>query len=147
MEAVEVKLEDTLSCDEIPIVRLKSYAINGFVMGCHVYKKNRTPSIGDEIQGFMKPANKLDKYAVAVKGKDGAVIGDLPLGKSGKFAKTVFYFLMSDKNHHCEITVTGKATDAGDGLGMEDTCQLFFLAEEKFIIIPPRKTQQTFVKF
>ena len=92
MEAVEVKLEDTLSCDEISIVRLKSYAINGFVMGCHVYKKNWTPSIGDEIQGFMKPTNKLDKYAVAVKGKDGDVIEDLPLGKSGKFAITVFYF-------------------------------------------------------
>ena len=103
MEAVEVKLEDILSCEEIPIVRLKSYAINAFVMGYHVYKKNWTPSIGDELQGFMEPTNKLDKYAVAVKGKDGDVIGHLPLGKSGKFAKTVFYFLKSDKNHHCKI--------------------------------------------
>ena len=66
MEVVEVKLEDILSCEEIPIVRLKSYAINGFVMGYHVYKKNWTPSIGDELQGFMKPTNKLDEYAVAV---------------------------------------------------------------------------------
>ena len=49
MEAVEVKLEDILSCEEIPIVRLKSYAINAFVMGYHVYKKNWTPSIGDEM--------------------------------------------------------------------------------------------------
>ena len=40
MEAVEVMLEDILSCKEIPIVRLKSYAINAFVMGYHVYKKN-----------------------------------------------------------------------------------------------------------
>ena len=30
MEAVEVKLEDILSCEEIPIARLKSYAINAF---------------------------------------------------------------------------------------------------------------------
>ena len=36
MEVVEVKLGD------IPIVRLKSYAINAFVMGYHVYKKNLT---------------------------------------------------------------------------------------------------------
>ena len=35
MEAVEVKLEDILSCEKIPIVRLKSYAINAFVMGYH----------------------------------------------------------------------------------------------------------------
>ena len=40
MEAVEVKLEDILLCKEIPIVRLISYAINAFVTGYHVYKKN-----------------------------------------------------------------------------------------------------------
>ena len=32
METVEVKLEDILSGEEIPIVRLKSYAIYSFVM-------------------------------------------------------------------------------------------------------------------
>ena len=47
-------------------------------MGYHVYKKNWTPSIGDELHGFMKPANKLDKYAVTVKDKDEDVIGHLP---------------------------------------------------------------------
>ena len=47
MEAIEVKLEDILSCEEIPIVRLKSCAINAFVMVYHVYKKNWTPSIGE----------------------------------------------------------------------------------------------------
>ena len=101
--------------------------------------KNLTPSVGDELQGFMEPTKNLDKYAVAVKGKGGHINGHLPLGKSGKFAKTVFYFLKSDKNHHCKITVTGKATNAGDGLGMKVPCQLFFLAEEKFIIILQEK--------
>ena len=94
-------------------------------MGYHVYKKNWTPSIGDELQGFMEPTNKLDKYAVAVRGKDGDVIGHLPLAKSD--------------NHNCKITVTGKATNAGDGLGMKVSCQLFFLVEEKFIIILQEK--------
>ena len=61
VEAVEVKLEDILLCEEIPIVRLKSYAINAFVMGYHVYRKNWTPSIGDELHGFIEPKNKLDK--------------------------------------------------------------------------------------
>ena len=135
IEAVEVKLEDILSCEEILIVRLKSYAINAFVMGYHVYQKNWTPSIGDELQGFMEPTNKLDKYAVAVKGKDRDVIVHLSLGKSGKFAMTVFYFLKSNENHHSKITVTGKATNAGDGFRMKVPSQLFFLAEEKFIII------------
>ena len=139
MEAAEVKLEDILSCEEIPIVRLKSYEIDAFVIGYHVYKKNSTRSIGDELQGFMEPTNKLDKYALAVTGKDGDVIGHLPLGKSGKFAKTVFYFLESDKNHHCKITVTGKTINAGDGLGMKVLCKLFFLAKEKFVIILQEK--------
>ena len=123
----------------MPIVRRKSYAINAFVMGYHVYKKYWTPSIGDEIQGFMEPTNKLEKYAVAVKGKDGEVLGHLPLGKSEKFTKTVFYFFKFDKNHHYKITVTGKATNAGDRLGIKVPCQLFFLAEEKFIIILEEK--------
>ena len=87
----------------------------------------------------MEPTNKLDKYAAAVRGKDGDIISHLRLGKSGKFAKTVFYFLKSDKNHHYKITVTRKATNAGDGLGMKAPCQLFFLAEEKFIIILQEK--------
>ena len=90
--AVELKLEDILSCEEIPIVRLISYEINAFVMGYHVYKNNWTPSVGDEFQGFMESTNKMDKYAVAVKKNDGEVIGHLPLGKSGRFAKTVFIF-------------------------------------------------------
>ena len=141
-EAAEVKLEDILTCDEIPIVRLKSYAINAFVMGYHVYKKNWTPFITEELQDFMEPTNKLDKYAVAVKRKYGDVIGHPPLGKSGKFAKKVFYFLKSDKNHHCKITITGKATNAGHGLGIKVPCQLFFLAEEKFIIILHEKLRK-----
>ena len=50
MEAVKVKLEDTPSCEEISIVRLKSDVINTFVIGYHIYKKNWTPSIG---YGFL----------------------------------------------------------------------------------------------
>ena len=87
----------------------------------------------------MEPTNKLVKYAVAVKGKDGDVIGHFPLGKSGRFAKTVFYFLKSDKSHHCQITVTGQATNAGDRPEMKVPCQLFFLTEENFINILQEK--------
>ena len=92
MEALKVKLEDILSCEEIPIVRLKPYAINAFVMGYHVYKKNWTPSIGDELQGFRKPRNKLDKYAVAVKGKNWRCNGPSPTWKVRKICKDSFLF-------------------------------------------------------
>ena len=53
MEAVKVKLEDVPSCEKIPIVRLKSDAINAFVIAYHVYKKNRTPPIGDGSLFFL----------------------------------------------------------------------------------------------
>ena len=42
MEAVKVKLEAILLCEEIPIFRLKSYAINALIMSYHVNKKNWT---------------------------------------------------------------------------------------------------------
>ena len=59
-------------------------------MDYHVCKKNWITSIAEELQGFMEPANKLEKYAVPVKGKDGDVISHLPLGKSGKFANLLY---------------------------------------------------------
>jgi len=139
MMAVEAKIEDILSCKEIPIVRLIPHEMNAFVMGYHVYKNNWTPSVGDEFQGFMESTNIMDKYAVAVKKDDGEVIGHLPLGKSGKFAKTIFYFLKTDKTHGCTITVTGKAINARDGLGMKVPCKLSFIAEKKFIDILQEK--------
>ena len=39
MEALEVKLHDILSCEEIPVIKLKFYAIDAFVKGYHVYNK------------------------------------------------------------------------------------------------------------
>lgn len=132
---VKPKLEDVLSCEEIPIIKLISYEINTFVMGYHVYKSNWTPSVGDEFHGFMEPTNKMDKYAVAVRKNDGEVIGHLPLGKSGRFAKIIFYFLKNDSINVCKITVTGKSINAGDGLGMKVPCKLSFLSERKSIDI------------
>ena len=53
MKAVVVKLEDVLSFEKIPIARLKSDAINAFVIAYHFYKKNWTPSIGDGFLFFL----------------------------------------------------------------------------------------------
>ena len=49
----------------------------------------------------MESNNLMDKYAVAVKRSDESIVGHLPLGKSGKFAKTIFYFLKANKKHSC----------------------------------------------
>ena len=81
----------------------------------------------------MQP-NVKDKYVVAIfqEGKK-KVIGHLPLGKSGKFAKTIFYFLKISKENRCQTIVRVKAVNQNDGLGMEVPFRLLFTAEEKFI--------------
>ena len=64
----------------------------------------------------MGPTNKLDKFAIAViKNK---FIGHIPLGKTGRFSKTVFYFLKCEYND-CKVKIVdGKAVNLGNGVGI-----------------------------
>ena len=39
----------------------------------------------------MESNNLMDEYAVAVQRSDKGIVGYLPLEKSGKFAKTIFF--------------------------------------------------------
>ena len=98
-------------------------------MGYHVYKTNWTPVVGEKLTGVMESNNLMDKYAVAVKRSDESIVGHLPLGKSGKFAKTIFYFLKANKKHSCVIKVLGKAINGDDGLGMKVPCRLLFIVK------------------
>ena len=74
----------------------KIYEIEAFVMGHQVYKQTWTPFVGEKLDLAMQPDNIMDKYAVTIfqEGKQ-KVIGHLPLEKSGKFAKTIFFFSKS----------------------------------------------------
>ena len=60
-------------------------------------------------------------------------IGHLMKGKSGRFAKTIFYFLRADKKNDCTAVVTGKAINRGDGEGMQVPCTLNFKGHRKWI--------------
>ena len=84
----------------------------------------------------MQPNNVNDKYAVAIfqEGKK-KVIGHLPLGKSGKFAKTIFYFLIAAKENRCQIIALAKAVNQNDELGMKVPSLLLLTAKENFIDI------------
>ena len=109
MAAVIPSVQDILSLDLIPIVLNTTYEIEAFVMGYHVYKNTWTPFVGEALDVAMQPDNKMDKYAVAIfQERKNKVIGHLPLGKSGKFAKTIFYFLKADKENKCKVVVVGK---------------------------------------
>ena len=78
----------------------------------------------------MEPANPADKYAVAIK-KNNVVVGHLPLGCSGKFAETIFHFLRADEWSECEVIVTGKPVNCGDG--MQVPCLLKFHGQKSLI--------------
>ena len=87
---------------------IKEFELPSYVKGFHV---PRTKLCGlqklEKHYSEGEPGNPIDKYAVCIK-KENKIVGHLPLGKSGKFAKTIFYFLRADKLSSCKITVTGK---------------------------------------
>ena len=101
--------------DTIRIVFLVNFETPSYIKGYHEYQKIWTPFLQEEFCEEMEPANPADKYAVAVK-KNNVVVGDLPLKCSGKFVKTIFYFL-----------------NRGDGDGIQVPCLLKFHGQKILI--------------
>ena len=71
------------------------------------------------------------------------VVGHLAKGKTGRFAKTISFFLRaSNNNNSCKVVVTGKRVNLGDGNGLQILCNLHFTGHVNFIkklkeILPP----------
>ena len=120
--------------EEIPIVVTTDVDVDSFVKGHHEYKSIWTPKIGEILSTEREPGNLVDKYAVCVK-KENEIVGHLPLGKDGKFAKTVFYFLRADEYGSCNVLIKGKPVNLGDGDEMHVSCTLNFVGQKKFICI------------
>ena len=118
--------------NEINIVITKSFEVVSHIKGYHVYKAVWSPLIGESLLCEREPDNPIDKYAVCVK-KEKKIVGHLPFGKSGKFAKTIFYFLRADEVNLCKLVVTGKSVNFGDGEGMQVPCKLTLIGTEKCI--------------
>ena len=85
----------------------------------------------------MEPDNVMDKYAVYVK-KNTSAVGHLPLGKNGKFAQMMFYFLRAEQDTECQVVITGKEVSLDNRDGMLVPC--------KSKISGPRKMVETFYK-
>ena len=109
--------------EELPIVTINSFETVSNIKGYHVYQGISVPKIGETLSTEKEPSNPKDKYAVCVK-KNKCIVGHLPLGKTGNFAKTIFYFLRADKYSICEDEITGKPVNLGDGQGMQVPCKL-----------------------
>lgn len=119
----------------IPIIREKELEIKSFVMGFHEYRTVWTPCENEVLLTRMEPTNKEDKFAVAVIGPEGRIVGHLMKGKSGRFAKTIFYLLRASEYHECKVRITGKAINEGDKKGMKVPCILMFKGQTQFIDI------------
>ena len=80
---------------EMPLVIIKEFETESVIKGYHAYMNDWTPILGENLSKRPEPENKIDKYVVAVT-KDTRVIGYLKKGKTGRYAKTIFYFLQAN---------------------------------------------------
>ena len=56
--------------------------------------------------------------------KNNVIIGHLSLGKDGRFAKMIFYFLRANRSAECKVVITVKEFNLGDGEAMQVLCLL-----------------------
>ena len=113
---------------------LISFEIESFVKGYHAYQYEWSPRVDEVLKAKIEPTNIVDKYAVRVLLHD-RVVGHLKRGKSGRLAKTIFYFLRADTYSSCTVIIKGKAVNLGDGEGMQVPCKLKFFGQEKYVKI------------
>ena len=119
---------------EISLVIVREFKCESMIKGYHAYMNDWTPVLGESLQTRPEPENEIDKYAVAVT-KEVKVIGHLKKGKTGRYAKTIFYFLRANPTNIANITVTGKGVNLGDREGLQIPCKISFQGEEKYIEI------------
>lgn len=91
----------------------------------------------------MEPTIVVDKYAVCVE-KNNIIVGHLLLGKSERFAKTMCYFLRADSYAECNVKITRKAVNLGDGEGIKVLCLLHIVGREDMFFL--NKTNGRFLR-
>ena len=75
--------------------------------------KGLKPFVGEILRTRVEPENLIDKYAVALL-TDYKIVGHLRKEKSGRFTKTIFYFLKASQMSSAVVTVEGKKVNVGD---------------------------------
>ena len=111
---------------------MEQLQLKSSIMGFHEYKGIWTPQTNQKLKCEMEPTNPKDKYAVAAKLEE-VTVGHLPLGKTGRFAKTIFYFLKGCNENSCTATITGSPFNLGKSKGMEVPCLLTFVGRPSYI--------------
>ena len=129
VELCGVKLSSSYQISQLITIEFETESV---IKGYHTYMNDWTPILGENLSTRSEPENEIDKYAVAIT-KDARVIGHLKKGKTGRYAKTVFYFLRANLMNTISIIVTGKRVNVGDGQGLQIPCQILFKGEEKYV--------------
>ena len=79
-------------------------------MGFHEHRKIWEPKSNEILEVKLEHTNKTVQFAAVVI-KNKKIIGHLPLGKTGRFSKTIFYFLRCEYND-CKIKIVdGKSVN------------------------------------
>ena len=118
--------------EELPIILLKEYKLSSHVKGYHADMTIWEPKNGEFLETRLEPENEFDKYAVAVT-QNNIVVGHLAKRKTGRFAKTISFFLRASNDNSCKVEVTGKRVNLGDGQGLQIPCKLHFNGNVNFI--------------
>ena len=129
VELCGVKLSSSY---EMPLVIIKEFETESVIKGYHAYMNDWTPILGENLSTRPESEKDIDKYIVPVT-KDVQVIGHLKKGKTGRYVKTVFYFLRANPMNIASITVTGKRVNFGDGQILLIPCTILFKVEKEYI--------------
>ena len=92
--------------DELPIILTVEISHENQIKGHHVYKNTWTSDLGEHLEVQCELQNHVDKYTVCLKTGNGATVEHLEKGKSGRFAKAMFYYLRSHWEANCTTKVT-----------------------------------------
>ena len=122
----------------IPIIKEWKLNFKSFVMGFHMYRKIWEPKSNEILEVKIELTNEMDKFAVALI-KNKKIIGNLPLGKTGCFSETIFYFLKYKYSDYKVKIVDGKVVNLGDGMGMRVPYLLLFRGQSDYIDILSRE--------
>ena len=104
VELCGVKLSSSY---EMPLAIIKEFETESVIKGYHAYMNDWTPLLGENLSTRLEPENEIDKYSVAVT-KDARLVVHLNKGKTGRYAKTIFYFLRANLVNSASITITKK---------------------------------------
>ena len=100
----------------------------------HICQGIWVPNIDETLSTERETGTPKDKYAVCAK-KNECIVRHLPLGKTDNFAKTIFYFLRTDKYSFIKVEITEKPVNLGDGKDMQVPCKIRLTGKSRFVNI------------